>query len=236
MSEQPPPWDPYGQQGPNQYQDQPPYQGQPYPERPPYQGQPYEPPQGQQPYPGAVYGAPGAQPPPDPYQQQPGWLQQPYAPSPARPAPYGPYANQAGGRHGQHAQSPRRHRERHWLRYVLAGVGAVVVAAAIAVLAIRDISSHGGSASTFSFHAATIKACNDVLAFQDGNATDTFAYDPASIKALNDADDTPLEVDLQAWVNDLQNGALYQQTEADADKVGADCGAVGIKLFPVPSS
>ena len=55
-------------------------------------------------------------------------------------------------------------------------------------------------------------------------------------QALNDADDTPLEVDLQAWVNDLQNGALYQQTEADADKVGADCGAVGIKLFPVPSS
>lgn len=76
------------------------------------------------------------------------------------------------------------------MRNVLAGIGAVVVAVAIAVLAIGDISSH----------------------------------------------DTPLEADLQAWVNDLQDGAPYQQIEADADKVGADCGAVGIKLFPVPSS
>jgi hypothetical protein len=60
---QPPPWNPYRQQDPGQYQGQPPYQGQPayqgqpYPGQPPYQGQPYQgqpygPPPGQQPYPG----------------------------------------------------------------------------------------------------------------------------------------------------------------------------------------
>ena len=55
MSEQPP-WDPYGQQNPGQYQGQ-----QYYPGQAPYQGQPYGQRGGQQPYGGPGY---GYQPPP----------------------------------------------------------------------------------------------------------------------------------------------------------------------------
>ena len=115
-------------------------------------------------------------------------------------------------------------------------IALIVLVVALAACGGTTSGSSSSSTPTFSVHTATVKACRDVLAFQNGNATDTFANDPASVQALNDAEDTPLEVDLQAWVNDLQDGVPYQQTETDADKVGADCGAVGVKLFPVPSS
>lgn len=115
-------------------------------------------------------------------------------------------------------------------------IGLIMLVLVLAACGGTTNSASSANTSTFSVRAATIKACKDILAFQDGNATDTFANDPASVKALNDAEDTPLEADLQAWVNDLQDAAPYQQIETDADKVGADCGEVGIKLFPVPSS
>ncbi|HXC80645.1 MAG TPA: hypothetical protein VNV62_02245 [Trebonia sp.] len=92
------------------------------------------------------------------------------------------------------------------------------------------------TATTFSVPAATLKACKIILAFQNGNSTRTFANDPSSVNAELAATDTPLEVDLTDWVNDLQGDAQYQQIEQDANKVGADCGAVGVKLFAVASS
>lgn len=111
----------------------------------------------------------------------------------------------------------------------------IMLGALIFALAACGTTTNGAKTSgtpTFNVRAATVKACKEVLAFQSGNATDTFANDPASVRALNDAEDTPLEAVLQAWVNDLQNGVSFQQTQTDADKVGADCGVVGIKLFP----
>ena len=116
---------------------------------------------------------------------------------------------------------------------------AIALIVLVLMLAACGATANGASSSstsTFSVRAATVKACKDVLAFQNGTGSDTFANDPASVEALNDAEDTPLEADLQTWVNDLQDGTAFQQIQTDADKVGADCGAVGIKLFPVPSS
>ena len=109
MSEQPPPWGPYGQQGSwptggqPQQEPQPPYgQQPPYPQdQPPYQGQPYGPPGGQPPYPGPGYG---------------------YGPQPPR--------------------GPRR--QTHWVRNILAGIGAVVVASIV----VSHLSSGGNGVST----------------------------------------------------------------------------------------
>jgi len=107
VSEQPP-WNPYDQpQDPNQYQGQPPYQGQPY------QGQPYR--QGQ------------------PYQGPP-----PYGP-PGNPPPY-------PGPGYSHPPQPHRKQPRgssHWIRNILSGIGAVVVASVV----ISHLSS-GGSGVT----------------------------------------------------------------------------------------
>jgi hypothetical protein len=71
--------------------------------------------------------------------------------------------------------------------------------------------------------------------FENGNSDLSFANDPASATVLNDADNTPLEQDIQTWVNDQRNGSPFEQTQADANKVGADCGAVGVPVFTVPS-
>lgn len=111
------------------------------------------------------------------------------------------------------------------------------IALVVLVLALAACGSPSHTAAvaratpSFSVRAATVQACKTVLAFENGNANDNFGQDPASVQALNQAEDTPLEADLQAWVNDLQDsGTPYQQTEQDADTVGADCGALGVLL------
>ena len=112
---------------------------------------------------------------------------------------------------------------------------ALILAAGLAPAACSSATSSSkphAAATVFSAHAATVKACKTILAFQKGRASDTFQNDPASTQAELEAEDTSLEVDLTNWVNDLQGGAPYQQVQQDANKVGADCGAVGIALFP----
>jgi hypothetical protein len=146
VGEQPPSWDPYGQQDPTQYQGQPPYQGQPYP-GPPYPGQPYQgqPYQGQpyqgQPYQGQPYQG-------QPYQGQP-YQGQPHQGQPYQGQPYGPQGGPApypGSGYGQGPQPPprRRRRKRHLVRNSLAGIGAVVVA----IIVISALASHGSGVST----------------------------------------------------------------------------------------
>lgn len=109
----------------------------------------------------------------------------------------------------------------------------VVVVGIAAVSACSSTTSHPAAQSSpsFSDHAATLKACKALDAWENGNATDKFWQDPASAVVENDAENTPFETDLQAWVNDAMDGAPYQQTSEDADKVGADCGVVGAAIF-----
>jgi hypothetical protein len=113
-------------------------------------------------------------------------------------------------------------------------IGLIVL---VVLLAACGSGSHAQTPASPSFnvHAATVKACRTILAFQNGSASDTFGQDPASTTASLEAEDTPLEADLQTWVNDLQDGVPYQQIQQDADKVGADCGAVGVVLFVASS-
>jgi hypothetical protein len=108
---QEPPWDPYGQQGPSQYQSQrflrqSHYRGQSYPGQPPYLGQAY---QGQSSYPGRPDGPPQGQ------------------------------RRHPGPGYGYDPQSPRRRRNKHRVRNILAGIGTLIVAA----IAISALSSHG---------------------------------------------------------------------------------------------
>jgi hypothetical protein len=82
------------------------------------------------------------QPPPDPYQQQPGWPQQgqpPYIPPGGQP----PYP---GPGYGPPRQPPPRGSNSHWVRNILAGVGAVVVVS----VALSHLSSGSSSSSSSS--------------------------------------------------------------------------------------
>jgi hypothetical protein len=108
-------------------------------------------------------------------------------------------------------------------------LATILTLAAVTLTACSTQAQSPKPTTTFSVRAATIKACKEILAFQNGNASDSFQNDPASTQAELDAEDTPLEVDLTNWVDDLQDGAPYQE---DANKVGADCGVVGVALFP----
>lgn len=95
------------------------------------QGAPQQP-YGQQPYPQGQppYGQPG----PGQYPGQPPYTGQPFGP-PANQPPYpGP---------GYGPQPPPR-RQTHWVRNILSGIGAVVVAS----IAISALSSHGNGVST----------------------------------------------------------------------------------------
>jgi hypothetical protein len=113
--------------------------------------------QGQQPYPSEPYGPPGAQPAQDPYQQQPGWPQQgqqPYFPPGSQP----PYP---GPGYGPQQQQPRPGSSNgHWVRNVLAGIGAVVVVSFV----VSHLANSGGSSA-----AASSPSCQSQLnAWQQG--------------------------------------------------------------------
>ena len=89
---------------------------------------------------------------------------------------------------------------------------------------------------SFSVHDATVKACKAPRAWENGNSSQTFNNDPNGYAVVdNDAENTPMEADVQTWVSDLDNGDT-SQAQLDADKVGADCGAVGIQIFGNSSS
>lgn len=106
----------------------------------------------------------------------------------------------------------------------------------MAVAGVAAVTSCGSShpaaqaSPTFSVHAATVKACKALSAWENSPGTNgpTFNNSSASAAVENDAENTPFEGDLQAWVSDMDNGLNATQ---DADKVGADCGAVGIAIF-----
>ncbi len=141
MSEQPP-WDPYGQQDPRQYQGQPQYPPQQYeqqPRRPSFTPNPqYVPPSGEPSYQGQP-----------PYQGQP-YPGQPYGPPGSQP----PYP---GPGYGYGPQPPRRpRRKRHLTRNTLAGIGGLVVA----IIAIITISNAGRSSDSTSSGPAAAAAAS----------------------------------------------------------------------------
>jgi hypothetical protein len=65
----------------------------------------------------------------------------------------------------------------------------------------------------------------------EGQPKDQAARNNPAFAALEiDAENTPLETDLEKWINDLNLEVPRRWTEQDANKVGADCGAVGIPI------
>ena len=72
------------------------------------------------------------------------------------------------------------------------------VVAMTAVLPALGIAACGGASGPAagqdpgSISAATVKACDDILAFENSDAEGTFNQEPASVKALHDAGHTPL--------------------------------------------
>jgi hypothetical protein len=129
--------------------------------------------QGQPPYPGEQYGPGGPQPPQGPYQQQPGWPAQgqpPYIPpggQPPYPGPgYGP------------PQPPRSGSSNgHWVRNILAGIGAVVVVSF--VVSHLNSGSSPDSATTAAPAAPAAASCQSQLAtWQQGDG-------PAQLSAVN---------------------------------------------------
>jgi hypothetical protein len=103
MSEQQPPWDPYGQRDPRQDQGQPQYppQQQPYKYQPPYGEQPSRPSFTPEPQ----YAPPPSEP---PYRGQPYQGQPPYPPEPDGQEPY----PSQGHRQQSHRRKPPRARKR----------------------------------------------------------------------------------------------------------------------------
>jgi hypothetical protein len=99
----------------------------------------------------------------------------------------------------------------------------------------------GSGLTTSGVHAATVKACGDILAFEDSKtATSTFDEDPASARALRDARHTPLEADLVDWIKAIRttagdySDAAMTLTDTTASHVQTDCGSVGVPVLVVP--
>lgn len=118
---------------------------------------------------------------------------------------------------------------------VRVGLAAIAVAASLAACS----ASHAATTkpphttvSTFNAHAAELSACRALEAWERGNMSGTFADDANSGPILLAANNTPLEADLQAWVDDLQGGVSVSQIMADSDRVFADCGQVGVAILP----
>lgn len=147
MSEQPPPWDPFGQKDPRRGQPQYPPQ-QPYGYQPLYGQQPPQPPFTPNPQYGPQSGKPTYQ--GQPYQDQP-----PHGPPGSQPLYPGP---------GYGTQPPRRpRRKRHRVRNILAGIGAVVVA----IIAISAISLHGSGSQAA--NCTEVSAADGVTVVVTGN-------------------------------------------------------------------
>ena len=136
--------------------------------------------QSQQPYPGEQYGPSGARPPQDPYQPQPGWYADPGGQQLLRwwdgrawtphtqpgPEPQ-PGADSSGAGPGSVGQrqpsghrSPPRGGNSHWVRNILAGIGAVVVASVV----ISQLSKSGSTSSISAGGAATSAAASQAAA------------------------------------------------------------------------
>ena len=111
-------------------------------------------------------------------------------------------------------------------RSYLAAAGAATTLA----LAACGSSSHPGAA-TGSVHAATVRTCEALSAWVKDSPADQTANDDPAFAALEiDAENTPLETDLETWINDLDLGVPQRWTDQDANKLVADCGAVGIAI------
>jgi hypothetical protein len=116
---------------------------------------PQGPGQDQPTYPGEAYPPPGGQAPIGPYQQQPGWPQgqPPYFPPGGQP----PYP---GPGYGPPQQPPRRGSNSHWVRNILAGIGAVVVVSVV----LSHLSSGNSSGSSTSPGQAAVAGSASVPA------------------------------------------------------------------------
>ena len=119
---------------------------------------------GQQPHPGEQYGPPSPQPPQDPRQPSPGWYPDPGGQQVLRwwdgtawtphtqplpdlqpgAVPYGAGPGPVGQPQPAGYRSPRRGSNSHWVRNILAGIGAVVVVS----IAISALSSDSSGVST----------------------------------------------------------------------------------------
>jgi hypothetical protein len=120
------------------------------------------------------------------------------------------------------------------------------VVAMTAVLPALGIAACGGASGPAagqdpgSITAATVKACDDILAFEHSDADGTFNQEPASVRALYDARHTPLENDLAAWIKAMNAASDYsdaamQQADTTGSRVSADCSQVGVQALPAIS-
>jgi len=157
VSDQQPPWDPFGQQDPRQGQGQHQYPPQqPYGYQPPYGQQPPQPPFTPNPQYGPQSGGPT-------YQGQAPYQGEPYSGQPyGRPVSQPPYPGPGPG-YGYGPQPPRLPRKKgHRVRNVLAGIGGVV-----AIIAIGVISSHRSGSPAAS--CTEVSAADGVTVVVTGN-------------------------------------------------------------------
>ena len=177
--------------------------------------------QGQQPYPGEQYGPSGPRPPQGPYQQQPRWSAQgqpPYIPPGDQQPPY------PGPGYGPPQQPPHRSSNSHWVRNILAGIGAVVVVSVV----LSHLSSGGTSGSnTAAASAAPVSqatpsppSCSDQAAsWKNSGGLSQFQAFDSDLTALGKADDA-LSVAEQSGAglsgaeSDVQSTAASLQSDA----------------------
>ena len=90
-------------------------------------------------------------------------------------------------------------------------VAMTVVLLALAIAACGGVAGPAAGQGPGSINAATVKACDDILAFEHGDADGTFNQEPASVKALHDARHTPLENDLAAWIKAMNAAGRHDR-------------------------
>ena len=168
-------------------------------------------PHGQQPYSGEQYGPSGAYSPQDPRQPQPGWYPdpggqqalrwwdgtawtphtQPMPGAPVGATPHGAGPGPASQPQPAGHRSPRRGSNSHWVRNILAGIGAVVVVSAV----LAHLSSGG---STSSISAGGTAASASAPASQAG-APSSSASQPGSNTAGRPGDTATFTDSTDGW-------------------------------------
>src|SRR5689334_19021691 len=84
-------------------------------------------------------------------------------------------------------------------------------------------------------HAPTVtaaEACNALLDWENGSASGNVA-DSASLRQTFQNTSEPLSSDFATWTSDIRSDPSLDNV--DADRVGSDCAAYGITIFPSDS-
>jgi hypothetical protein len=116
-------------------------------------------------------------------------------------------------------------------------VAMTAVLPALGIAACGSASGPAAGSGPGTTTAATVKACDDILAFENSDADGTFNQEPASARALRDARHTPLENDLAAWIKAMTAASDYSdpamlQAGRTSSRVRADCSQAGVQALP----